>query len=164
MKKSLCIILVFVLCFSLAGCITSDDGPTVIVTGKVVEQTPTNTLPATEPETTAEATETTTEVMTEPAAEEETAEPTAEEETAEPTAETTAETTEEPTEETTQETTGEPTVDNGRDYILNTNTKKFHYPNCKSAAKIKESNRKEYHGTREELMAMGYDPCGNCHP
>lgn len=49
-------------------------------------------------------------------------------------------------------------------YVLNTNTEKFHYPDCGSAAKIKASNRSEYTGTRDELIAMGYSPCGNCHP
>lgn len=52
----------------------------------------------------------------------------------------------------------------GTDYVLNTNTKKFHYPSCKSANKIKAENRDEYTGTRDELLAMGYSPCGNCDP
>ena len=155
MKKLFCMVLGLILCFSLLGCISSDNGPTVIVTGKVVEQIPTETLQVAEQETTETATEIT---------DQETGEPAAEETTAETTVEIIEETTEETTEEITEETTEEAAADNGRDYILNTNTKKFHYPNCKSAAKIKESNRKEYHGTREELIAMGYDPCGNCHP
>lgn len=50
------------------------------------------------------------------------------------------------------------------DYVLNTNSKKFHEPTCRSAAKISSKNRKDYHGTREELIAQGYDPCGNCDP
>ncbi len=49
-------------------------------------------------------------------------------------------------------------------YILNTNTKKFHYPDCSSAADIKEKNRKEFYGTREEAIEAGYSPCGRCHP
>lgn len=52
----------------------------------------------------------------------------------------------------------------GTDYVLNTNTKKFHYPSCKSAKTIKDKNRDEYTGTRDELIAMGYSPCGNCDP
>ncbi|MDO4632454.1 MAG: ComEC/Rec2 family competence protein [Eubacteriales bacterium] len=52
----------------------------------------------------------------------------------------------------------------GRNYVLNTNTKKFHYPDCKSVGQMKEKNRQEYTGTREELIASGYDPCGNCNP
>lgn len=49
-------------------------------------------------------------------------------------------------------------------YILNKNTKKFHYPSCSSVKKMKESNKLSYTGTRDEVIAMGYKPCGNCHP
>lgn len=52
----------------------------------------------------------------------------------------------------------------GIDYVLNTNTKKFHYPSCSSVKKMSEKNKGFYTGTREEVIAMGYDPCGNCHP
>lgn len=52
----------------------------------------------------------------------------------------------------------------GTDYILNTNTDKFHYPDCRSVKQMKAKNRKEYTGTRDELIAQGYDPCGNCNP
>lgn len=50
------------------------------------------------------------------------------------------------------------------DYVLNTNTKKFHHPNCPSVNQMKPKNRQDYTGTREEVIAMGYDPCGNCKP
>lgn len=50
------------------------------------------------------------------------------------------------------------------DYILNTNTCKFHYPDCKSVSKISDHNRKEYSGKRDKLIDSGYSPCGNCHP
>lgn len=49
-------------------------------------------------------------------------------------------------------------------YVLNTNTKKFHYEGCHSAKKISVENRQDFYGTREELIAMGYSPCGNCDP
>ncbi len=49
-------------------------------------------------------------------------------------------------------------------YILNTNTHKFHLPSCASAADIKEENRETFTGSREELIAEGYSPCGNCSP
>ena len=49
-------------------------------------------------------------------------------------------------------------------YILNTNTKKFHIPGCGSVAKMKEKNKQVFYGTREEAIAAGYDPCGKCHP
>ena len=50
------------------------------------------------------------------------------------------------------------------EYVLNTNSKKFHYPDCRSAAKIGESNREAYTGTREALIEQGYSSCGNCNP
>ena len=52
----------------------------------------------------------------------------------------------------------------GTDYVLNTNTRKFHYPSCKSVKQMKAKNTAYYNGTREEVIAKGYDPCGNCHP
>lgn len=57
----------------------------------------------------------------------------------------------------------EPTPE-GRTYILNTNSRKFHYPSCSSVGKMKESNKAEFFGTRDEIMSIGYDPCGSCHP
>ena len=49
-------------------------------------------------------------------------------------------------------------------YVLNTSSKRFHLPDCSSVADIKESNRQDYEGTRELLIAQGYQPCGNCKP
>ncbi len=49
-------------------------------------------------------------------------------------------------------------------YVLNTNTKKFHKPSCSHVGTIKESNRAEYTGTREDLITEGYSPCGTCKP
>lgn len=49
-------------------------------------------------------------------------------------------------------------------YVLNTNTLKFHYPDCNSVEKMASENRSDFTGTRDEAIAMGYDPCGNCHP
>ena len=49
-------------------------------------------------------------------------------------------------------------------YILNTNTHKFHNPDCSGTKDIKEKNREEYTGTREELLSEGYEPCGRCKP
>lgn len=50
------------------------------------------------------------------------------------------------------------------DYVLNTSSKKFHRPDCSSVDSMSGKNRQEYHGTREELIAQGYEPCGSCHP
>lgn len=52
----------------------------------------------------------------------------------------------------------------GTTYILNTNTEKFHDPSCKSVTQMREENKREYTGTREEVIGMGYSPCGNCNP
>lgn len=49
-------------------------------------------------------------------------------------------------------------------YILNTNTKKFHYPSCSSVGQMKEKNKAYFSGTREEVIAKGYVPCKNCNP
>lgn len=50
------------------------------------------------------------------------------------------------------------------DYVLNTNTKKFHLPSCSSADDIKATNRQEYSGNRDDLIAQGYVPCKRCDP
>lgn len=52
----------------------------------------------------------------------------------------------------------------GQSYVLNTNSKKFHYPNCGSVKKMSAKNRQDVVATRDSLIAQGYDPCGNCHP
>lgn len=52
----------------------------------------------------------------------------------------------------------------GTDYIVNTNTGKFHYPSCSSVKRMKESNKMFFTGTRDELISQGYSPCGNCNP
>ena len=49
-------------------------------------------------------------------------------------------------------------------YVLNTNTKKFHYPSCGSAKRIAEKNYAESNESRDELIDRGYSPCGNCDP
>lgn len=50
------------------------------------------------------------------------------------------------------------------DYILNTNTKKFHYPTCSSVNDMKEKNKQEFFGTCDEAISNGYSPCGRCKP
>lgn len=51
-----------------------------------------------------------------------------------------------------------------QDYILNINTKKFHRTTCRYAKSIKEENRSEYKGARDDLINKGYSPCGTCNP
>lgn len=55
-------------------------------------------------------------------------------------------------------------VPQGTTYILNTNTKKFHYPSCGSVKQMKESNKRSYTGSRDDVIAMGYVPCKKCNP
>lgn len=49
-------------------------------------------------------------------------------------------------------------------YIANTNTGKFHYPNCSSVNDMKEKNKLYWTGTRDELIEKGYVPCQRCNP
>lgn len=49
-------------------------------------------------------------------------------------------------------------------YIVNMNSKKFHEPACGSVKQMAESNKLEVICSREELIADGYSPCGNCDP
>lgn len=70
------------------------------------------------------------------------------------------------TETTTNNSINNTTNDNVAqyDYILNTNTKKFHYPSCSSVKQMKEKNKSEYTGTRDKVISRGYSPCGRCNP
>lgn len=52
----------------------------------------------------------------------------------------------------------------GTHYVLNTHTMKFHYSSCDDVDKIKQENRSDYTGTRDEVMNFGYSSCGHCHP
>lgn len=49
-------------------------------------------------------------------------------------------------------------------YVLNTKSKRFHYPYCGSVEQMKESNRKYTEMNRDELLNAGYKPCGDCKP
>ena len=50
------------------------------------------------------------------------------------------------------------------DYILNTNSKKFHYPSCSSVDTMAEHNTEYFTGSRDDVIAMGYEPCKRCNP
>ena len=52
----------------------------------------------------------------------------------------------------------------GQTYVLNTNKKKFHIPTCRSVKQMKDKNKKDFCGSREEVIAKGYSPCKNCNP
>ena len=47
-------------------------------------------------------------------------------------------------------------------YVINTNTKKFHLPGCSSVPTISPKNRQDYTGTRAELESRGYTGCKKC--
>jgi DNA-entry nuclease len=68
------------------------------------------------------------------------------------------------TEAAAQETTVSAQNTQSVTYILNTNTKKFHYPSCSSVSQMKEKNKKSFTGSRDEAIAQGYSSCGRCHP
>ena len=50
-----------------------------------------------------------------------------------------------------------------KDFVLNTNTKKYHEPWCGHINKMSDKNRQDYNGTAEELASWGYVPCKSCH-
>lgn len=50
------------------------------------------------------------------------------------------------------------------EYVLNTNTHKYHKPSCSSVAETNGKNRKPYTGDKAELERQGYEPCGRCRP
>ena len=49
-------------------------------------------------------------------------------------------------------------------YILNPSSHKFHYPDCAGVANMSDANKETYTGSREDLIAQGYEPCGQCKP
>ena len=63
-----------------------------------------------------------------------------------------------------QATTQSSDSSSGTTYVLNTNSKKFHYPSCSSVGQMNESNKEFFTGSRDEVISRGYDPCGRCNP
>ena len=51
-----------------------------------------------------------------------------------------------------------------QNYVLNVNSRRFHEPDCPSVADISPENRDEVYMSRDELVEMGYEPCGACRP
>lgn len=58
----------------------------------------------------------------------------------------------------------EPSSGEEREYVLNTSSHKFHLPDCPAVDTMSEKNKEEYFGTREDLIAQGYESCGSCNP
>lgn len=50
------------------------------------------------------------------------------------------------------------------EYILNTNSHKFHLPSCSGVTGIKEENKKVFRGTRSDVIDQGYEACKRCNP
>lgn len=63
-----------------------------------------------------------------------------------------------------EETSSQQETVQTQSYVLNTNTKRFHSPACDSVDQMSEKNRQDVKATRDELLAQGYSPCGNCNP
>ena len=55
-------------------------------------------------------------------------------------------------------------IDHTQEYVLNTNTKVFHLPECSYVESISDENKEVYTGTRDSVTDMGYEPCGHCNP
>lgn len=49
-------------------------------------------------------------------------------------------------------------------YVLNVKTGRFHLPECSGAKSMNSNNRKDLNNDREELLSVGYIPCGQCNP
>lgn len=59
----------------------------------------------------------------------------------------------------------EKTETTSADYIGNKNSKVFHYTWCNSVDRMNESNKVFFNNiTKDEIIAKGYKPCGNCNP
>ncbi len=78
----------------------------------------------------------------------------------------TEKTTEKPTEKTVvvESSEEENYISSDSTYILNINTYKFHYPDCSSVKRMKESNKEYYTGSRDNVISRGFVPCKNCNP
>lgn len=58
-----------------------------------------------------------------------------------------------------------PTADGEEEaFVLNTNSERFHLPDCDSVSSMSPSNKEYYKGSRQALLEMGYKPCGSCNP
>ncbi len=55
-----------------------------------------------------------------------------------------------------------PAAENAQTYVLNTNTKKIHLPDCMSVSKMKPKNKKEVTDSLSNLINSGCEPCKMC--
>ena len=145
------------LAFTTAGSHTSSQKPDSTDTTTTTAVTTTTAAETTTTTTESTATATTTTEATTTAAETTTA-------ATEPPTEAATEAPTDPPAPVQEEAPAEQPAENTRTYVINTNTGKFHYPSCSSAKRISDANRSEYTGTRDDLIAQGYDPCERCNP
>lgn len=61
-------------------------------------------------------------------------------------------------------TTREQAAQGARLYVVNKNSRVFHYPSCDGARSMSRWNREEVTATRSEMVEQGYTPCGSCEP
>ena len=66
------------------------------------------------------------------------------------------------TEEKLQSNKNSVTQQEVKEYILNTNTKKFHLPTCSSVNSMSEKNKQTVNGTIDDIKEQGYTPCSRC--
>ena len=52
----------------------------------------------------------------------------------------------------------------GVEYVLNTNSMKFHFLHCSAVSEMKDRNKQETRMPREMLLIYGYEPCRICEP
>lgn len=68
----------------------------------------------------------------------------------------------------TTTTPSKPNVLNGtassHNYVVNTNTGKFHCSSCNEVSRIKAGNKAYSNCSKQELINAGYSPCGKCKP
>lgn len=62
----------------------------------------------------------------------------------------------------TAPTVSQSTAETSASYILNTNTKKYHLPTCRSVKQMSDSNKEESNLSAAEIEALGYEACKNC--
>ena len=51
-----------------------------------------------------------------------------------------------------------------QNFVLNTNSKKIHLPDCPGAKDISKKNRQDYCGSIEKLLLSGFSACKTCNP
>lgn len=55
-------------------------------------------------------------------------------------------------------------LENGKVFVINVSSEKFHLENCRWAESISDENKLVYIGYAPDLIEDGYSPCGTCKP